>query len=47
MCVLALYRQKALMATVTGITFGVVVLVPHLLAVLHWFLSKRARQQRM
>eukprot|EP00775_Hariotina_reticulata_P001808 gene1808-2141_t len=45
--VLAMYRQKALMATISGVAFGTVVLVPHLLAGLHWFLSSRARQQRM
>jgi hypothetical protein len=44
--VLAMYRQKALTAVVTGIVFGVVVLVPHLLAGLRWWLSRRARKQR-
>ena len=44
--VLAMHQQKGLMAAVSGVVFAVVVLVPHLLAALSWWLNKRSRKQR-
>lgn len=40
-------QQRAVMATITGVAFGSVVLIPHLLAGFAWWRGEAARKARM